>query len=253
MACLAVVRAEEDPCIALQEQMIDTYNSPECAYARTVISTSDVLAGNTPPDPAVCSKSCVAKVAQTMGGFAEHGCVVPEPAEQLSAFMYPIYEHYAEFLQATAFYCTADDCYATVRDTLQDPMTARNHGLPPKKVATYSEPLGENDTLQDPMHCNISEPLLVLNEFIYGECFRWIPCTCVGQFGTAFRSRFEFTDEFGPPSVIVEAAEKAFELGYCVEHSSTGPTTSGGTTVGMTYHLYSTMYVIGFIVLQFCA
>ena len=214
LACLVVVRAQEDPCIALQERMIDTYNSPECAYARTVISTSDVMAGITPPDPVVCSDgdgdglSCVANVTQTMDGFAEHGCVVPEPAEELSAFMYPISDNDVEFVRSTQFYCTADDCYATVRDTLQDPM-----------------------------HCNISEPL-GQNEYVYAECFRWVPCGCVRHFGNAFRdSSTEFTDEFGPPSIIVDAAAKAFELGYCVD-SSTGPTTSGGTTsttVGVSY------------------
>ena len=148
---LVVVHGQDDPCIALQERMIDTYNSPECAHARTVISTSDVMAGTTPPDPVVCSNgdgdglTCVANVAQTMDGFAEHGCVVPEPAEELSAFMYPISENDVEFVRSTEFYCTADDCYATVRDTLQDPM-----------------------------HCNLSEPL-GQNEYVYAECFRWVP------------------------------------------------------------------------------
>ena len=60
-----------------------------------------------------------------------------------------------------------------------------------------------------------------------------IPCNSVRHYWNAFRdSSTEFTDEFGPPSIIVKAAEKAFELGYCVD-SSTGPTTSGGTTVGI--------------------
>ena len=219
-ACLVVVSAQVDPCIALQERMIDTYNSPECAYARTVISASDVMAGTTPPDPVVCSDgdgdglSCVANVTQTMDGFAEHGCVVPEPAEKrLSAFMYPINDHYVEFIKATQFYCTADDCYATVRDTLQDPM-----------------------------HCNLSEPL-GQNEYVYAECFRWVPCGCVRHFGNAFRdSSAEFTDEFGPPSIIVTAAQKAFELGYCVD-SSAGPTTSEGSAVGMSYHLHALVFI----------
>lgn len=52
LACLVVVRAQEDPCIALQERMIDTYNSPDCAY---ICSHGDVMAGTTPPDPVVCS------------------------------------------------------------------------------------------------------------------------------------------------------------------------------------------------------
>ena len=228
-ACIFLVHADDegDPCIALQQRIIDAYDSPECAYARIVTSEGDVWAGETPPDPIVCSKadgdglSCVKNVTETVDGFVEHGCAVPEPVEEIMTFMYPISGNDVEFVKSTQFYCTADDCYAIVRDALQDPM-----------------------------NCNLTEPLSG-NEYGYAECFRSsVPCGCVNSFAMAYKeSSPEFVEDFGPPSIIIDAAEKAFELGYCVD-SGTEPTTSGGNVAGNWYHLHGAIYVFGCIALK---
>ena len=71
-----------------------------------------------------------------------------------------------------------------------------------------------------------------------------IPCTCVRHYWNAFwDSSAEYSDDFGPPSVLADAAGEALEVGICYR-SSTEPTTSGVTTVGMSHHLPAIVFVV---------
>mmetsp|Transcript_9881 Transcript_9881/g.27660 ORF Transcript_9881/g.27660 Transcript_9881/m.27660 type:complete len:253 (+) Transcript_9881:2827-3585(+) len=205
-ACIFLVHADDevDPCIALQERTLKTYSSPGCAYARTVVSEGDAMAGETPPDPIVCTDgyddglSCVANVTQITDGFVEYGCSPPDPVEEIHPFMWLVNDNYLEFIKSTQFYCNRDDCYSIVRDTLEADC---------------------GDVLDSPGSNSLS----------YTECFRWIPCGCVRAFAITFEeSGPDFVEDFGPPGVIADAAAEAFDKGVCDNSDAETPTSGGG-------------------------
>jgi len=209
-AGIFLVRADDepDPCPAVQERLIDLYNSPGCSFARSVVAAGDVMTGEVPPDPIVCSDgiddgmTCVANVTQVAEDAVEYGCATPEPAEELLPFLWLTNDNYEEFMKSTSFYCSG--CYSTVRDGLEADC---GDYLDPPEGSTFSS---------------------------YVECFRNIPCRCVGSFANAFEdSSPAFVEDFGPPSAVADAAREASAMNVCGEDVGTEPTTSGGRIVGL--------------------
>jgi len=244
-----LVRADDaeavDPCIALQERMIDIYNDPGCTHARMLIEERDFWAGEAPPDPKggdppVCSEEnisgfmCGFNVSEVLygpdhdpngdGGFVGYGCEMPEPAEEHAEFVYTVYENRAEFSRSGEFYCNWDDCYSIVRDVLLDPI-----------------------------QCNITNPLSDEVD-AYKECFRSVPCDCVRDFSRALRDPYlpdEYTasDEFleivGLPKAIIDAASQAAAYGsdLCGD-VDTEPPSSGGHAVGIYLHSHAALLLV---------
>ena len=239
--------AEVDPCIALQERMIDIYNDPGCAHARMLIEERDFWAGDAPPDPqggdpAVCSREnisgfmCGFNVREVLygpngdGGFAGYGCKIPEPAEDLAEFVYTVYENRMEFDRSGSFYCSWNNCFSIVRDALLDPI-----------------------------QCNITEPLSDDSD-AYKECFLSVPCDCVRDFSRALRdpclpddytASGEFLEIVGLPRAIIDAASQAgaYGLGLCGD-VDTEPPTSGDHAVGIPLNANaSVLFVMSIITL----